>query len=330
MSKERRLHGVGHAPDHGLHQDGIVHPQKVLQKQPVKPQDVPQAQPQLFVDPEDIDEHQNELQNAGGQRTDGGASNAQLGKAKSAGDQQKIDAAVDHQRHGRDDQCQPDRLHTAHRAEQNRRHGKKQISKANDLQILHTLGDNRRIIHKKVHQPLRTERGQHKHAQGKQNLHPKADGGQRADRFQTLLPPILAGEDNHAVIEPIDDLLHDELDHVDGRDTGKRRFRVAADHHVICQIDAEDHGLFQNQRPGQTPEQPVKGPIADHNRASIAVLRFRVASGRQAPHGSLVQHPAVWRSLSRFRIRTPTGPEYNNRAHSIKSDIGNQELSEAL
>ena len=92
---------------------------------------------------------------------------------------------------------------------------------------------------------VREEEYNKHHGQACQKSQRHADGGDPADRFNLPFAPVLGTEDYDAVAGAHDDHLQQKLDLVYHSHTGQGVLTVAADHHVVCQIDRVSDEILQ-------------------------------------------------------------------------------------
>ena len=86
-----------------------------------------------------------------------------------------------------------------------------------------------------------------------------------ADRFRTVLPPVLRAENDKSVSDPHDRLLEHELQMVDGGCARERGFAVGAEHDVVGQIDGEADDVLEHQNEEKTEEGAVERLVADNH-----------------------------------------------------------------
>ena len=178
-----------------------------------------------------------------------------------ARDQQVVDAHVDDQRQHRHPQRNLDRLHHAHRAQQHCRDGEEQVAEADDPQIGHALGHVFGLIGEDAQRTLGEDAHQGEQDQRQRDLQPHADGRDGANLPQPALAPVLAAQHDQRIADGVHQLLVHELNLVHRRHAGQRRLGIGAQHHVVRQIHAQNHGLLQHQRHAQPQKGPVKPTV---------------------------------------------------------------------
>ena len=194
-----------------------------------------------------------------------------------AGDEQIIDRHIDAKRYDRHAQRDANRFGDAHRAQHDGGRGEEQIAEAYDGEILHALRGDGGGIGEQRQRGVREETHRNEEQQRDEQPRAQADRGQAAHLAHALLPPVLAAQHDHCVADGVDQLLEHELYLIDRGHAGERRLGIGAQHQVVGQIDAENHGLLEHQRDAQAQECLIERFVANqHGKDSVSCVHFAV------------------------------------------------------
>ena len=264
--------------------------QKVARQAAVAFEQILKPQAELAVDQADVNDHDRRLHDAGDQRRDRGAGDAERREAELAEDQHIVQRDVDDQRDARDEQADLRGLHRAHRGDQDLRNAEKQVGKADDAHVRRAHFNDRRVARKDPHD-LRREQKRHERDQNAdQHREPHADRRDFPDAAGVALSPVLGGQNQDRALDAGDEHLQHRLQLVSDVYAGNRAVAERADHQVIGKIHGEGHRVLQRDRDGEPHKRLVKIPVSRKEHV------FHFLLNTTAPNcvfGLIIMNPAA-------------------------------------
>ena len=247
LAQNHRLEHDGAAEHEGGQQEGLHQLGVILGQKLVHAEEIPELPVQLFVDAQQVGQHDDQLHHPRRQSGDSRTRHAKAGGSQVALNEEIIQSAVDHQGGYRDPKADAHRLHAPQDGQEQVGEGKDQVGILHDLQVFHARRADHGIGGEHGDHGFGSDGRQCKQQQGKHGSQKQGAGGDALDGLGALLPPVLAPQHHRRVPRPQKELLEQELHLVHGADTRHGGLAVGTDHDVVGQIHAQGDDVEQHQ-----------------------------------------------------------------------------------
>ena len=231
----QRVHGAAHAEEHLGDGDGHQQPEKAVLDAPVEAEKAAQRDVHRFFEKFAVDDEGQQLDDAGTQRADGRAGDAQCRQPELAEDETVVKADIQRVGEHVDEHGHAHVLDGPQRGDERDGDSVQRVGERVDAQVPRPGGDDGHIAGKDAHDGHRLQKHHHRRRQTDEEGVAHAGGDDFGDGGEIPLAPVLAEQRGGGAGSAIGDAVDDGEHLIAQRRGGHGRFAQLAQH------DAVDH-----------------------------------------------------------------------------------------